>query len=130
MTKVGSGTLTLNGGIVPAVGTVISGGTLALGNPNALVGNTVNMNGGALGFGTMPGPIPVTLGGLTGVGPLTLTNDSSQPVMLSVGSNNQSTTYSGILGGSGSLTKIGGGTADAQRCEHLHRRHGGQRRRR
>ena len=109
LTKVGSGTLTLNGGISGAISTVISDGTLALGNLNALAGSTVNMNGGALGFGTMPVPTPVTLGGLTGAGPLTLANDSSQPVVLSVGGNSQSTTYSGALGGSGSLTKIGGG---------------------
>ena len=65
LTKVGSGTLTLNGGISGAISTVISDGTLALGNLNALAGSTVNMNGGALGFGTMPVPTPVTLGGLT-----------------------------------------------------------------
>lgn len=109
-TKVGSGILTF-GGTLNGAGMVISGGTLALGNYGALGNSTVTMNGGVLGFGTLPQPnFIVPLGGLSGAGALTLTDDSSQPVVLYVGGNNQSTTYSGVLGGSGSLTKVGSGT--------------------
>jgi autotransporter-associated beta strand protein len=50
-----------------------------------------------------------TLGGLKGNQNLSLANASSAPVALSVGSNGQSTTYSGILSGAGSLTKAGNG---------------------
>ena len=50
------------------------------------------------------------LGGLTGTGPLALSNAASVPVALSVGNNNANTNFSGALGGPGSLTKIGSGT--------------------
>ena len=51
-----------------------------------------------------------TLGGLQGTNALSLLNTSSAAVALSVGNNGATTTYSGLLGGGGSLTKIGGGT--------------------
>ena len=105
--KIGSGTLTLDGQInVPMV--IVSGGTLEVGNPVALEPSTVKMNGGVLAFGTPPPNQAVYLGGLTGTGALTLADNNSQPVMLWVGCNNQSTTYSGTFSGSGSLT-VGGG---------------------
>jgi autotransporter-associated beta strand protein len=49
-----------------------------------------------------------TLGGLTGPGTLGLANTSAA-VALSAGNNNVSTTFSGMLQGTGSLTKIGSG---------------------
>jgi autotransporter-associated beta strand protein len=52
----------------------------------------------------------MTLGGLKGAQNLALTNEASQAVALSLGGNNQSTSYSGILSGAGSLTKTGVGT--------------------
>ena len=51
-----------------------------------------------------------TFGGLQGSGSLVLQNTSSAAVALSLGNNGQNTTYSGVLSGSGSLTKIGTGT--------------------
>ena len=72
-------------------------------NPWGLQQSTVNMNGGVLGFGTLAGQ-PVYLGGLRAREALTLADDNSQPVTLAVGCNGQSTTYSGSLSGSGSLS--------------------------
>ena len=63
--------------------------------------------GGALSFGSLTA---ATLGGLTGPGTFGLSNTASSAVALSVGNNNASTTYSGILQGGGSLNKIGSGT--------------------
>ncbi len=49
-------------------------------------------------------------GGLKGSQAIVLTNTSAASVALSVGNNGTNTTYSGVLSGDGSLTKIGGGT--------------------
>ena len=53
------------------------------------------------------------LGGLSGAGNVSLLNDGSSAIALTVGANNASTTYSGALldGGAGAtLTKVGTGT--------------------
>ena len=50
-----------------------------------------------------------TFGGLSGAGAISL-SDGSNTVAVSVGNNNASTTYSGVLSSSGSLVKIGSGT--------------------
>ncbi len=65
LTKSGLGTLLLNGANVYTGETVISGGTLTLGNSNALQYSTLNYNnqGGALSFGTLTA---ATMAGLTG----------------------------------------------------------------
>jgi len=101
-TRVYSGTLLLGGG-----------GTTSL----ALQNSTLNLGAsdtGAVGFGlsTTTTITAATLGGLAGSRDLALRNMASTPaaVTLSVGNNNQSTTYSGALSGSGSLIKIGTGT--------------------
>ena len=41
--------------------------------------------------------------------PISLSNSSAQAVALSLGNNNANTTFSGMLKGTGSLTKIGSG---------------------
>lgn len=87
--------------------TLISSGALALGSPLALQDSTLNTSGrGTVAFGALTA---ATIGGLTGTGSLALANTNSNPVALSVGNNNASTTYSGALSGLGSLTKIGSG---------------------
>ena len=64
-----------------------------------------------------------TLGGLTNSGNLSLLDSGSTAINLSVGNNNATTTYSGVLSGtSGSLTKVGTGPDPLQR-QHLLRRH-------
>lgn len=62
--------------------------------------------GGVLSFGQSTA---LTLGGLKGSQNLALTNAASGAVALTLGGNNQSTTYSGTLSGGGSLTKAGSG---------------------
>ena len=102
VTKLGGNNLYLSGANSYTGPTTISGGTLQIGNALALQYSTVaissstavlNLNG-----------YSATLGGLSGAGNIALPG-----VALSVGNNSATTTYSGNLSGSGSLTKIGGG---------------------
>lgn len=83
--------------------------TLTLGDPLSLQGSTLSLagSGGALGFGILTS---ATLGGLEGDKNLLLEESTSTPVALTIGANGQTTVYSGVLGGAGSLTKTGGGT--------------------
>jgi fibronectin-binding autotransporter adhesin len=91
------------------VGTV----QLRLFNQNALGGTTLNWTGvGAMVFDSSVSGNAFTFGGLKGNRALALQNNAGTPapITLSVGANNQSTAYSGILSGSGSLRKVGSGT--------------------
>jgi autotransporter-associated beta strand protein len=84
--------------------TVISAGTLQLASSNALENSTLNYSSGTLNLGTLT---TLNLGGLSGTQNLGL----GSAVLLTVGGNNASTTYSGGLSGtSASLTKMGSGT--------------------
>lgn len=89
--------------------TTVSGGTLTLNNAFALQKSTLAYTGagGNLSFGTLTA---ATIGALQGNQNLTLQNTSSTAVALSVGYNDSSTTYSGVLSGAGSLVKVGLGT--------------------
>jgi len=88
--------------------TVVSAGTLTIGNATALFGSTFDTSGaGILSFGTQSS---ATFGGLRNSGTLSLQNDSSAAVVLSVGGNNVSSTFPGRLTGAGGLTKVGSGT--------------------
>jgi autotransporter-associated beta strand protein len=80
---------------------------LQVANVNALQSATLDMAAGDLGSVefTVAGTNTYSLGGLQGARSLAFGGNS-----LSVGGNNQSTTYSGTLSGSGLLTKIGNGT--------------------
>ncbi|MBN2579528.1 MAG: autotransporter-associated beta strand repeat-containing protein [Pirellulales bacterium] len=109
LTKTGAGTLALSGHNTFTGTTTISAGTLRLDASDALSGSTLAYaaEGGTLSFGTLTS---AALGGLSGAKNLALNNASSQAVALTVGGNGTDTTYSGVLSGSGSLTKIGAGT--------------------
>ena len=101
--------MTLTGNNTYAGSTTISAGTLVIGaaagaSPNSTFAIDAN-NGLAFGTGVTSG----TLGGLAGPGNLALTSSDSQNVALTVGANNQNTTYSGVLSGGGSLTMAGTG---------------------
>ena len=105
--QLGGGVTTLNLANTYSGNTLIGGGTLALGNASALQDSTLDTSGsGALNFGSLTA---VTLGGLVNGGNLALANSAGTALTLSVGNNNQTTTYAGTISGSGSLTKIGTG---------------------
>jgi autotransporter-associated beta strand protein len=105
--KAGNGVLTLLGSNIYGGATTISGGTLAIGNPLALQNSTLDTSGsGTLSFLDITG---ATLGGLTGSGAFSLTNTASSAVAISLGNNGKSTTFSGMIIGSGAVIKIGSG---------------------
>ena len=108
----GGGTIQLSAANTFSGTTTITSGGINLMNPLALQNSTLNYQtaGGSLSFGAQT---VATLGGLSGDKNLTLENaDSPTPaaVALTVGGNNGSTTYTGVLSGSGSLVKTGTGT--------------------
>jgi len=106
ITKIGTGILTLNGTNTFTGNFNLNAGTLSLGNALVLQNSTVNYNANAnLDFHILS---EATFGGLSGNSTLKL--DGLVPFLLTVGGNNQSTTFSGNLSGNGSLIKTGTGT--------------------
>jgi len=112
LTKTGAGALTLANANTFTGDTVIAGGTLVIGGSTSLQNSTLNYNnqGGALSFGSWTA---ATLGGLKGAQSLSLLNTGGSGVALSVGNNNQNTTFTGTITGSSasSFIKIGTGTS-------------------
>ena len=108
LTKNGAGMLTLSGANTFAGLTQITAGTLQWPTENALQNSTLDYNsyGGSLSFGSLAN---ATFGGLQGNQALALTRTGGN-VALTVGGNNSSTAYSGVLSGGGTLTKTGTGT--------------------
>lgn len=117
----GSGPLGLGGSNTHGGTTAIThpAGVLELINGLALQNSTLlyQNGGGSLTFGFNGA---ATLGGLEGDKDLTLTNTVPGPVNLTVGGNNQSTSYTGILAGEGGLTKIGTGTLTLGGVNHTY----------
>jgi autotransporter-associated beta strand protein len=111
LTKLGPNTLTLTAANTFTGPTTVSGGTLDLSNGNALQNSTlVGPTAGSLVFDSTVGTHAFTLGGLSGPGNIGLQDSGGTAVAVTVGGNGSSTTYSGILSGSGSLAKTGTGT--------------------
>ena len=111
LTKYGSGTLTLSGSNSFSGTTTIVSGVLNLNNANAVLNSTVTATGtNALAFSSGIGSF--NLGGLASgtTTRIALTDAASQPITLTVGGNNASTTFGGGLTGSGTLVKVGNGT--------------------
>jgi fibronectin-binding autotransporter adhesin len=110
LTKLGTGTLTLQSANSYTGATRVAAGTLALGDTQALAGSTLDLAAGDLGevefavFANL-GVNTYALGGLQGSRNLAL-----GPNTLSIGEGGASTTYAGSLSGSGGLTKTGAGT--------------------
>ena len=100
-------TVTLSGANTYIGETMVTGGTLVVNNADALSGSTVYLNpGGALiTFNGTGGTY--NIGGLRG-------NNTTVPFdnngnLLSIGANNINTNYSGVMSGTGGLTKVGAG---------------------
>ena len=84
------------------------GGTLVLANPAALsASQQLIINSGMVDFSAITSVFPLMGLGGNG-GSLVLANTNGSPVNVSVGGGNGTTTYSGLLTGSGSLTLTGG----------------------
>ena len=108
LTKNGVNTLTLSGANTHSGNTTVNAGSLTLSNRLALPNSTLILGGGSIVFdGSLT---PFTLGGLSGSTAVPLVNAAGAPVLLTVGNNNGSSTYSGGFSGAGGLTKSGAGT--------------------
>jgi autotransporter-associated beta strand protein len=107
LTIAGSAGVTLAAANTYSGPTSVAAGVLNLGHNQAAQNSTVNMAGGSLAFAS--GVTAPTFANLTGAGNIALTTAAFEPVMLSVGSNNQSTTYSGQFSGQGGFSKQGAG---------------------
>ena len=117
-----SGTITVNENTTTGEGGVYLGinGSAALANAAIVIGT--NVPGTARKFGSSPlvfkaGLGSATLGSLSGAADVVLRGYDqwnhtygTDPIALTVGGNNTTTTYSGSMSGGGSLTKTGTGT--------------------
>ena len=111
LTKIRAHTLTLGASNNYSGPTLVTGGTLDLASGGALQGSTfVSSTAGSVLFDPSVSSGAFTFGGLSGVGALNLQNSGGTAITLSVGGNSANTTYSGTLGGAGSLVKVGAGT--------------------
>jgi fibronectin-binding autotransporter adhesin len=99
--KTGAATLTLSGSNSFSGATRIGAGGLTVANADALRNSTLDMN--AADSGTVSFSQASTLGGLSGSRNLDMGTRT-----LSIGNNNASTTFSGVLS-NGALTKLGAG---------------------
>jgi autotransporter-associated beta strand protein len=84
-------------------------GTLILTNQNALQNSTLYFTGGTLTFDSANAANAFTLGGLAGSAAIALQNSASTAIALSIGNNNGTTNFTGILSGPGSIVKVGTG---------------------
>ncbi len=104
--------LTIAGANTFVGSTTVQGGSILLGNQNAIQNSTLTLSGGTAVFSSTVGGNAFTVGGLAGSSNLALQNNAGSPaaIALSVGGNNENTSYSGVLSGAGSLIKNGSGT--------------------
>ncbi|MEI6037386.1 MAG: autotransporter-associated beta strand repeat-containing protein, partial [Planctomycetota bacterium] len=112
LTKAGAGTLVLGGANTYTGQTTLSLGTLNLSNASALQNSTLSYAAGLLVFDSTVSSNAFTIGALSGATNFALQNNAGSPaaVYLSVGGNNATTTYSGVLSGAGGITKTGSGS--------------------
>ncbi|MEY4489173.1 MAG: hypothetical protein RIQ79_1681 [Verrucomicrobiota bacterium] len=116
LTKQGTGNLTLSGNNTHGGDTLLSSGTIILGSSLALQSSTLNQQvgtGSGLVFDSSVTSRAFTLGGLknNGAPTIPLQNNAVSPaaITLTLGNNNQSTSYSGVFTGPGGLIKSGSG---------------------
>lgn len=106
-TKTGANLLTLSASNTHSGATVLSAGTLALANVDALANSTLDVgSAGAqtLTF-TVAGTNTYNVGGLKGADPIAIGANT-----VSVGANTENTIYSGDITGTGAFTKVGSGS--------------------
>lgn len=103
LVKNGTGTFTLGGNNTYSGATSINAGTLQLGAANRIANNSAVTV--ATGASLALNGFAETLGSLSGDGSITLGSGS-----LTVGSGNVSSTFNGVISGTGGLTKGGTGT--------------------
>ncbi len=108
LTKTGVYVTVVSGSNTYSGVTVVRDGKLVIASTYGLSGSTLSnlVNNGVV----ISNVTSVAIGGLAGNVNLGLTNTAGAGVATDVGGNNQSTTYSGVLSGSGSLSKSGSGT--------------------
>lgn len=87
--------------------TIVEGGKLRLQNLDALQNSTLDTGSSGTQSVTLGLTGTYNIGGLKGADDLVL---ASSTRTISVGANNSSNTYSGIISGSGAFTKVGDGT--------------------
>jgi fibronectin-binding autotransporter adhesin len=105
LTKIGSGTFILGGNNTYTGETAVNAGTLAAGVDNAWPPNPLRV---ALGATLDLNGFRATVGSLAGAGTVSF---PPNPVRtLTTGMDNTATTFSGVIRGSGNLTKVGTGT--------------------
>jgi fibronectin-binding autotransporter adhesin len=97
--------ITLSGSNSFSGDTLVTKGVFNIGGRFALAGSTLDTSGAGSFALTAAGTNTYVLGGLKGSKAFAMSANS-----LEVGGNGQSTTYSGILSGSGGFTKVGAGT--------------------
>lgn len=110
LTKTNTSTWTLSSANTFTGGTSILNGVLKLADGSALQSSVVSV-GVANGLAFADGINTFTLGNLMGAGNFSLTNTSGNAIELQVGNDNgsNSSAYTGVMSGSGSLTKVGPG---------------------
>ena len=113
-TTYGTGTITMAATNTFTGPMIVAGGTLNFSNQFTLQNNTLTMSGGSVTFDKGITGSAFNLGGLAGTGNLAVQNTTPAAIVLTVGANNASTTYSGNLTGAGTLVKVGTGTLDIQ----------------
>ena len=114
ITKTGAGVLALGGANTYTGLTTLSAGTIQLQHQAALQNSTLALSGtGGVVFDAVVAGNAFALGGLSAASAsagLSLQNSAANAIALTVGGNNASTAYAGLLTGAGSLVKTGSGT--------------------
>jgi len=109
LTKTNIGVLQFNTPQAYTGATTISAGSIRLGETNALRSSAVTVSV-ANGLAFAPGIGTFQIGSLAGASGVALTDNLGNAVTLSAGRNNTSTSYTGVLSGTGGLTVYGTGT--------------------